>query len=57
MHCPTCRRTDVSEIQHTLPDATEVTFFSCHHCEEKWWNGADGQIDLTEVLARSRATS
>ncbi len=57
MHCPTCKRTDVIEIQHTLPDATEVTFFSCHHCEEKWWNGADGQIDLTEVLARSRATS
>lgn len=53
MHCPVCTAEDVIEIHHVLPDDTEVTFFSCHACEEKWW-GADGDsLPLEEVLRRA----
>ena len=53
MHCPICSAADVIEIHHLLPDSTEVTFFSCHGCEEKWW-GADGSsLPLSEVLRRA----
>lgn len=54
MRCPICTADDVIEIHHVLGDETEVTFFSCHACEEKWW-GADGaNVPLAEVLRRAR---
>ncbi|HEX6946801.1 MAG TPA: hypothetical protein VF246_05585 [Acidimicrobiia bacterium] len=37
-------------IDHVLPDGTEVKFFWCHSCEEKWWNRDGVNIDITEVL-------
>jgi hypothetical protein len=55
MHCPVCRAVDVIEINHVLPDATEVTFFSCHGCEERWWDEAGRNLPLEEVLRRARA--
>lgn len=54
MHCPVCQAVDVIEIHHVLPDTTEVTFFSCHSCEERWWNDGDRSLTLEEVLRRSR---
>jgi hypothetical protein len=50
MNCPQCGITDVIEIQHTLPDETEVVFFSCHRCEEKWWDRSGETLDLRDVL-------
>ena len=50
MNCPQCGITDVIEIQHTLPDDTEVIFFSCHRCEEKWWDRSGETMELREVL-------
>jgi transposase-like protein len=50
MDCPQCGITDVIEIKHRLPDGTEVQFFSCHRCEEKWWDHAGQPLDLTQVL-------
>lgn len=50
MDCPQCRAEDVIEIKHRLPDGTEVHFFSCHRCEEKWWDRDGTQIDLGQIL-------
>ncbi|HSL27034.1 MAG TPA: hypothetical protein VLA54_12200 [Acidimicrobiia bacterium] len=38
------------EIKHRLPDGSEVQFFSCHRCEEKWWDRAGQPMDLRQVL-------
>lgn len=54
MQCPVCPADDVIEIHHVLPDDTEVTFFSCHKCEEKWWNEGGERLPLEEVLRRVR---
>jgi len=50
MDCPQCGVNDVIEIKHLLPDGTEVHFFSCHRCEEKWWDRGGQPIDLRQVL-------
>jgi transposase-like protein len=50
MDCPVCGLSDVIEIKHRLPDGSEVQFFSCHKCEEKWWDKAGQLIDLRQVL-------
>ena len=50
MNCPTCSQPDVIEIEHVLPDGTQVYFFACHNCEEKWWNRDGGDIDISQVL-------
>lgn len=42
------------EIDHRLPDGTEVHFYSCHKCEEKWWDKDGRQVPLTEVLDLAR---
>lgn len=56
MDCPTCGTRDVIEIRHVLPDEIEVHFFSCHKCEEKWWD-RDGQtVELRDVLDLARKT-
>ncbi len=54
MDCPQCGVNDVIEIRHHLPDGTEVQFFSCHKCEEKWWDRGGQQIDLRQVLEMVR---
>ena len=54
MDCPRCSHTDVLEIDHVLPDETEVVFFWCHNCEEKWWNREGVDIDVSQVLEMVR---
>jgi hypothetical protein len=46
----------VLEIDHTLPDGTEVHFFACHNCEEKWWHREGETIDISQVLEIVRQT-
>jgi transposase-like protein len=50
MDCPQCGAADVIEIKHRLPDDSEVQFFSCHRCEEKWWDRFGDQLNLREIL-------
>jgi len=50
MTCPQCGAADLIEIKHRLPEGTEVQFFACHRCEEKWWDRDGVQIDLAHVL-------
>lgn len=54
MHCPKCGVQDVIEIEHRLPDGTEVHFYSCHKCEEKWWDKDGEHLPLAEVLDLAR---
>ncbi len=54
MNCPLCTKEDVIEIHHRLPDGSEVAFYTCHGCEEKWWKSGDHDLTLDEVLGRAR---
>lgn len=54
MNCPICSKGDVIEIHHRLPDGSEVSFYTCHGCEEKWWRAGDRDLTLDEVLGRAR---
>jgi len=54
MRCPVCAAADVIQIEQKLPDGTEVTFFSCHKCEEKWWDRAGESLSLAQVLELAR---
>ncbi len=54
MNCPLCTKEDVIEIHHRLPDGSEVSFFTCQGCEEKWWKSGDEALTLDEVLGRAR---
>lgn len=56
MDCSQCGQPDVLEIEHVLPDGSEVRFFSCHNCEEKWWNREGEDIDVSTVLEIVRRT-
>ncbi len=57
MHCPKCGARDVIEIQQKLPDQTEVDFYSCYKCEEKWWDKDGRPVSLSEVLDLARKQS
>jgi hypothetical protein len=38
----------------TLTDGSPVDFVSCHDCEHKHWQSADGKLALAGVLERAR---
>ncbi len=48
--CATCGASTVIEIELTLPDGTEVAFYTCHKCETRWWNRDGQSLDLEVVL-------
>ncbi len=54
MECPRCHVEDVIEIHQKLSDGTEVDFFSCHKCDERWWDRDGHEIQLAEVLELAR---
>lgn len=54
MDCPQCGAAEVIEIKHQLPDGVELYFFSCHRCEEKWWDRNGMTVPLREVLELAR---
>ncbi len=54
MLCPNCGARDVIQIQQKLPGETEVHFYSCHKCEEKWWDRDGEPVSLSEVLELAR---
>ena len=54
MKCSRCQVEDVIEIHQKLPDGTEIDFFSCHKCDEKWWDRNGREIALSEVLELAR---
>jgi transcription elongation factor Elf1 len=54
LSCVTCGSESVIEIALTLPDGTEVAFYTCHQCEARWWNRGDESLDLEVVLDLAR---
>ncbi len=54
LRCESCGASTVIEIELTLPDGTEVEFYSCHKCETRWWNRGDESLDLDIVLEMAR---
>ncbi|GIU92191.1 MAG: hypothetical protein KatS3mg011_1097 [Acidimicrobiia bacterium] len=54
MDCPACGARDVIEIKHRLPDGTQLDFFSCHMCDERWWDRQGDNVTLKEVLDLAR---
>ena len=54
MDCPQCGVNDVIEIHHKLDTDIELVFFSCHRCEEKWWDRDGETVALREVLDLAR---
>ena len=55
VNCPSCGALDAIQIDLTMPDASEVTFNSCHRCEHRWWVSDAEVIDLDSVLDRARS--
>ncbi len=54
LRCESCGASSVIEIGLTLPDGTEVEFYSCHQCETRWWNQGGESLDLDIVLEMAR---
>ena len=52
--CPECGASDFIEIDLTLPDQSDVTFCSCHRCENRWWNRDGEPMPLDDVLKLAR---
>ncbi|HEX9644797.1 MAG TPA: hypothetical protein VGC11_12475 [Acidimicrobiia bacterium] len=52
--CTACGATNVIQIELTLPDGTEVEFYSCHQCESRWWNRDGEPLGLDAVLDLAR---
>lgn len=52
--CGSCGADSVIQIELTLADGTDVTFFSCHRCESRWWNRDGEDLPLGTVLDLAR---
>lgn len=52
--CAACGADSVIQIELTLADGTEVSFFSCHRCESRWWNRDGEDLGLDAVLDLAR---
>jgi DNA-directed RNA polymerase subunit M/transcription elongation factor TFIIS len=54
VQCSECGAADAIQIEITLPDQSDVTFNSCHRCENRWWKSGASVLDLTTVLEKAR---
>ncbi len=52
--CPECGAADFIRIDLTVADDTEVTFCSCHRCENRWWDKGGKALPLNAVLKLAR---
>ena len=51
MQCPRCASDDFTEIAIEVKVENSVNFFSCRHCEKKWWERDGDSIALDDVLS------
>ena len=54
LSCAACGSSTVIQIDLTLPDGTGVEFYSCHQCENRWWDREGEPLPLTDVLELAR---
>ncbi|QIK82853.1 hypothetical protein [Sanguibacter sp. HDW7] len=53
--CAGCGGRELTRVDMTLADGTDVVFVSCHGCEETSWVDAAGTVlDADDVLPRMR---
>lgn len=52
--CPTCGSRDVININLTLERGDNVSFYSCHRCDKKWWNKDGAAVSLGNVLQMAK---
>ena len=53
--CVGCGARELTRVDMTLADGTDVVFVSCHRCEVTSWVDASGQVlDADDVLPRMR---
>lgn len=51
MNCPECHGNDCIQIEINLAGEETVRFYSCRHCEAKWWQKAGASVALDDVLS------
>ena len=54
MACRGCGSPHVTRLSMSLTDGTPVQFTSCHRCEHRTWEHADGELSVDGVLERAR---
>ncbi len=52
--CRGCGSAHVTRLSMSLTDGTPVDFTSCHRCEHRIWEDADGELSVDGVLQRTR---
>lgn len=52
--CRGCGSPHVTRLSMSLTDGTPVQFTSCHRCEHRMWEHADGELSVDGVLERAR---
>ncbi|GAC1412030.1 MAG: hypothetical protein NVSMB57_07360 [Actinomycetota bacterium] len=57
MKCPTCESRDVVTINLTLERRDQVSFYSCHRCDKRWWFKDGESVALGSVLDMARKTT
>ena len=54
--CPSCGSNDITAIGIDLRAGSELNFFSCRVCEEKWWQRDGERMDLADVIDLTGST-
>jgi transposase-like protein len=54
--CPFCSSSDITAIGIDLRHGSQLDFFSCRACEEKWWQKDGERIDLGDVIDLTGST-
>lgn len=52
--CPSCGSRDVININLSMEQGDRVAFYSCHHCEKRWWHKDGRDVSLPSVLELAR---
>ncbi|MDQ1295367.1 MAG: hypothetical protein QG608_3252 [Actinomycetota bacterium] len=52
--CQGCGSEHVTHLRMNLTDGTPVRFTSCHRCEHRTWENAEGVMSRDSVLDRTR---
>jgi hypothetical protein len=50
MKCPRCNQESFTKLTFDLNSGDEIEFYSCRHCEEKWWERDGNVIVLDDIF-------
>ena len=52
--CSSCGSTRITALSMNLTDGTPVDFTSCHVCANRTWSHGGAELNVTDVLERTR---